>query len=82
MLDHKMFWKGLKFSLKPGIYSCLYECMYLCEKIGHDHSMTEDSYSMTVSNISLEATGLIVAKFHIDPSGVEGTKICGQKFVI
>ena len=31
---------------------------------------------MTVSNISPEATGQITAKFYVEPSGAEGTKIC------
>ena len=31
---------------------------------------------MAVSNISSEATGPVVTKFYVEPSGAEGTKIC------
>ena len=31
---------------------------------------------MTISNIASEATGPIVTKFNVDPSGAEGTKTC------
>ena len=37
--------------------------------------LTQDSHGMTVSNISSKATKLIVTKFHIQPLGVEETKI-------
>ena len=30
---------------------------------------------MTISNISSEAIGPVVTKFHAEPSGAEGTKI-------
>ena len=31
---------------------------------------------MTISNFSSKATGLIVSKFHVEPPGTEGTKLC------
>ena len=31
---------------------------------------------MKISNISSEASGPVVTKFYVEPSGAEGTKIC------
>ena len=33
---------------------------------------------MTILNISSEATGPIVTKFYVEPSGDEGTQICSN----
>ena len=43
----------------------------------HCHSLpfdTQASYSIAISNIPSEATGPIVTKFNVEPSGAEGTK--------
>ena len=36
---------------------------------------------MTISNISSKATGPIVTKSHLEPTGAEGTKICSNRIV-
>ena len=33
---------------------------------------------MIILNISSEATGPVVTKFYVDPSGAEGIKICSD----
>ena len=33
---------------------------------------------MTVSSIASEATGPIIIKFYVEPSGAEGTNICSN----
>ena len=33
---------------------------------------------MTISNISPKATGPVVTKFHVEPPGAEGMKICSN----
>ena len=45
---------------------------------GHSLTLTQDSYSMTVSYISSKAAGPIVTKFHIEPPWAEGTKLCSN----
>ena len=40
--------------------------------------LTQDSHSMIILNISSEATGPVVTKFYVDPSGAEGIKICSD----
>ena len=42
---------------------------------------TQDSHSMTISNISLKATGPIVTKSHLEPPGADGKKICSNCIV-
>ena len=36
---------------------------------------------MTISNISFKATGPVVTKSHLEPSGADGTKICSNRIV-
>ena len=36
--------------------------------------LTKDSHSMIILNISSKATGPIITKFHVEPSGAEGAK--------
>ena len=50
---------------------------------GHGHclTLTQDSHSMTISNISSKATGPIVTKSHLEPPGADGTKICSNRIV-
>ena len=43
---------------------------------GQGHCLTDDSSSMTIANIFSKATGPVVTKFHVEPPGAEGMKIC------
>ena len=45
---------------------------------GQGHCLTNDSSSMKIANIFLKATGPVVMKFHVEPSGAEGMKICSN----
>ena len=40
--------------------------------------ITQDTYNMTISNISSETLGPIETKFNLRPSGAEGTKMCSN----
>ena len=46
---------------------------------GHFLPLTQDSHSMTISNISSKATMLMVTKLYLESPGVEETKICSSR---
>ena len=45
---------------------------------GHSLTFAQDSHSMTISNISSEATWPVVTKFNEEASGAEGTKLLSR----
>ena len=45
---------------------------------GQGHFLTDDSSSMKIANIFSKATGPVVIKFHVEPSGAKGMKICSN----
>ena len=81
MLERKISWNVLKFDLRTSILCWRYEYMKMCE-YKRSRSLfdffTQDSHGITVSNISSEATGPVVTKFYVEPSGAEGAKICSN----
>ena len=66
----------LNFGLKTAIFCCLQEYMRMW---GYRRSGSFfDSHSMTIWNISSEATGPVVIRFYVELSGNDGTKICSN----
>ena len=39
---------------------------------------TQDTHILTISSISLKAIEPIITKFHVEPPGAEGKKICSN----